>query len=79
MITWKNGEPVHALMSHNFESLKLQLNRFNPKTGQLEFIDKHGFKHYTYRKFCKFILPPYWIPTERISDLMLFKESDYFE
>jgi len=78
MITWLNGKPVMAKMSHNFESLEMQLSRFNPKTKQLEFIDKHGFKYYTNVKNVEFIDMPE-DKVEKISDLMIYSDGDYFE
>lgn len=79
MITWKNGEPVQAVMSHNFEGMTLTLNRFNKKTSQLEFVDKTGALYYTYRRYADFIMVNFMVPTYRISDCMIIKEEDYFE
>lgn len=79
MIKWKTGEPVQAVMSHTFDQLTLTLNRFNKNTGQLEFVDKHGFKYYTYRKHVEFIMIGFTVPTRRISDCMILNKEDYFE
>lgn len=78
MITWKaTGKQVKAKMSHNFESMIFALNRFNPKTGQLEFIDKHGFKYYTYSKNVEFLDMPDE-KVNRISELMDYEDFDIY-
>ena len=78
MITWSNGQIVFGLVGS--EKFKVQLNRFNKKTKQLEFIDKNGKTFYYCRRHqVEFVLPDYWVPTYRISDLMIMGKDDYYE
>lgn len=80
MINWINGEPVKVQTGHNFESLILQLNRVQKGTGQLELLDKHEFKYYTYVDYIEFIVPEdikaMREKNDKISQYFKFEEGD---
>ena len=75
MINWVNGEPVKVQTGPNFEKLILTLNRVQKGTGQLELLDKHGFKYYTYVEYVTFVIPEELEKIRKEGD----KISQYFE